>query len=454
MPNQLTGPNAAPLVSARTVFVQATTGSDTAGDGSSGHPWQTLARAWADRLTYGELRAVYTIQLLGVGPYTMPVMAASICGDGGYFILQGDSGAESTVFSGTFTGDISAFAVGSSAGLGADTYKGDCLKVTSGLLSGARVMIASHTNTSITVAYKDVWTTLGATINGDTYVINRPGTVINFVDPVSGQAEAGCYDWVGMLSTYMPRHFICNVSFTKTSSGQFRVTHAQVALVGVKSVVNLQVTEKSFCAHGSLINGSILGVGSNTASNLLVAWGYSTTAIVNVAGGSTVSGVMYRLGSMVVGSTSYDSWIFWGGRCEGTTLLSGGWIESFGAGGYLDVRATVNLGRSSTIRINNFGATWKFTVTSGDCFRVKEGSNLCLEGTTVISGGTSAPAGFGVNCSGGGRCWFTSASPTLTGGTLNADLKTTNIVQPNGFLAATGDMISDLGGSESIVRIA
>jgi hypothetical protein len=57
-----------PLIADRTVHVNSVTGNDTTGDGSSGLPWQTLARAWVDRLTYGDLRAVYTIQLHGVDP--------------------------------------------------------------------------------------------------------------------------------------------------------------------------------------------------------------------------------------------------------------------------------------------------------------------------------------------------------------------------------------------------
>jgi hypothetical protein len=442
-----TGSGAAtpPLTAARTVHVDSALGNDL-GDGSAALPFATLARAWAERLTYGELRAKLVIQLHGVGPYTMPVMGASVCGNGGYFILQGDAAAEVIAFSGTLTGNLAGFVVGSSAGLGVDTYKGDCIKITSGVLTGARVMIVSHTDTALTLAYTDVWTTLGATANGDTYTISRPGTVINLVDPASGQQDAGCFDWAGMFGTYLPRHIISNVTLTKTSSGQFRMVRSAVALVGIKAgAVGLQVTEKSFCAMGTIINGSILGVGADSDTNLLTAWGCSSTGNVIVSGGSTLSGVQYRAGGMTVGSSSStDELIVWGGRFDGATTLSGCWLETFGPGGYVDVRATITLSRLATYRVNNFAATWKFTVTAGDVFRVKEGSTLCIEGvTTKMSGGTSAAAGFAVNCAGGGRCWFQNCAPLLTGGTLNADLHTSNVTAANATLAANGNAVGN-----------
>lgn len=456
MGNQLTFSSLSPLTTARTVHIDSAAGSDTTGDGSAAHPWQTIAKGWADRLTYGELRAIYIMQLHGAGPYTMPIAGASVCGDNGFFLVLGDPAVDVTQATGTFTGDLNTttFIVGTSAGLGSDTQAGRWLYVTSGLCSGARVLIAANTDTSVTVSYRQFRATLGAIANGDTFTIKEPGTVLNFPAAVSGLFTPGTYDWVGgdaQGSAIVARHCFANLSFTGSIA---RFVRSCVGFCGVKSAAAVQIN-RSYVQFGVYQNGFIFGVGANSKTDVLSAWGCAFTAGVTVTGGSTVVAVAYASSSFFIGSASQsDVVVLAGGRFAAFTLSEGAWCEVLSSTSYVYVTGTVAVGKGCNLNLNT--ATWKFAVTSGSCLLLKAGAQA-YQSFASVSGGTTDVAGFGVSVLGGGKFWFVNTSPTLTGGTALADLRTTNAVAPNSVLASNGTAAgtaADAALGEVLARVA
>lgn len=460
----------APVVADRTVHVNSSTGNDTTGDGSSGAPWQTLARAWTDRLTYGELRAKYIVQLHGVGPYTMPVMGASICGDGGYFIVQGDSTVDVAIASGTFTGDLNTttYALPTSAGLGSDTLKTYFLEITSGNCSGVRTSIVTNTDTSISIPDRQWRTALGAVANGDTFRVFAPGTVINVPAIATGAPSSGSDSWLGGVllaigAIKVMRHIFYNVALTLT--GQLTFTESSIALVGVRTTGSsfvFMMFQRSRVALGHQPDPSLFLGGSPAANFKLFSYGLSLSdnAILEVGGSSSVMGSYYiGAGGLGLGYVSIgDEWICCGGRHDSAVSINGGRFEMYsGTYEYLHTTSLFSLLQRAQLFIGvGSGSKWVFAVTSGHCVQLTKGSFFGYGNfsTAGISGGTTDAAGYAINMlQGGGTVVIHGGAPVLTGGNGNGnDIKTTNLVRPNSFFAAAGDVMSDMGGAEVVLR--
>ena len=452
MPNQLTGPDQAPLASARTVFVQATTGNDATGDGSSAHPWQTLARAWADRLTYGELRAVYTIQLLGVGPFTMPVMGASVCGVGGAFIVQGDSTVDTIAISGTFTGDIASFVLPTSAGLGVDTQKGKFLWITSGACSGSRMTILSNTDTSITVSSSDFRTALGAIVNGDTFQIRVPGSVINVPAAASGQATPGCYDWIGGTTTQNNpplQHIFINISLT---GSLFKLQNAAVTMLGVASTAGALQAFESKLRIGGVPNSNFLGIGANSNTGMLTGYGISQTggsisigsiAALYIAG-------LYCTGAILIGSASLCDVCVWAGGRVDAAMQVAGRLETQGSYNTL-IRGTITAD-SGQILLN--AGTWAFNITSGQCLLARRGAHIIITTGITLSGNTTDAASVAMNAVSGSQIILVNRAPALTG-VGGADIKAEGSAAiANAALSANGLSTTDAATLAVVMRCA
>lgn len=550
MANQLVSPGLAPLTSARTVHLDAATGSDTTGDGSSAHPWQTLAKAWADRLTYGELRAVYTIQLHGVGPYTMPAFGASLCGDSGFFMIKGDPLVDVSIVTGTFTGDLNttSYAVGTSPGLAlglsgsaasittfvsstltltgltgmtasligsritlsgaasagnngsfaiasvisassitvtnvsgvasdansgaivwsvTDTLKTYFLEITSGNCTGVRTNIVINTDTSISIPDRSWQTSLGAIANGNTFRVFAPGTVIDCPVPAVGSLLTGPRNWVGGTlfestteQSRLVRHLFYNVTISLT--GRLAIVESEVAFVGVRTTgTSAILVSRSNVGLGAALDASYLVGGSPALNSKLTSYGLSisSTPLLLIGGQTVVQGSYYIGGATIVGTTSVaDNWISWGGRHDGGLTLNGARFEVFnGSTQYIHSTKTKTVTQRAALYIAvGSGGKWVEAVTSGNCFTVQKDSFLGYGSYSVsgISGGTSDPAGYAVQLDlAGGTVVIHGGAPVLTGGIVGNDFKTRNFIRPNAFFAAAGDVLSDLGGAEIVVRI-
>lgn len=454
----------APLLVARTIYVNSSTGNDSTGTGAIGAPWQTLARAWADRLFYGELRAKYTINLLGVGPYTMPVLEASACGDGGFLVIQGDPTVDVSIATGSFTGPIvaSTMTVPTSAGLGVDTLKAGFLEVTSGASVGCRLSIITNTDASIQVASNFGGGFVVA--NADTFRVYAPGTAINFPTASSGQPIPGVSNWTGSRSfgvAYLStaKHFLFNLLLTGAAASIYR---SNLGLVGVKSTLTstFSVLDKSYLWLGGLSNGFVLGVGADSSTGKLMNCGVVSTGTSTLLVGlvSSVFLTAYWVGSMVIGSFSIgDEVLCHGLRCPNQIAITSGRFDCLGIG---SLRMDKTSGTGGCFFLQG-GAQLKlvgsspslFANSSGSCIQVSQHSHVVLDNSGgLLTGGTSdATRAAIVLQQAGGRVLFIGAV-TLTGGTPGTDVKTTTLVQNNAFFAAAGDFISDVGGAEVVVR--
>jgi hypothetical protein len=454
------------LTVARTVHVDSATGNDTTGNGSSGAPFATLARAWAERLLYSELRAKFVVQLHGVGPYTMPVMGASVCGDGGYFQVFGDASVDIAVASGTFTGDLntSTYILPTSAGLGVNTLKNAFLEITSGNCAGVRSNIVVNTDNSITIPFRAWRTTLGAVANGDTFRAFQPGTVINCPAAAAGNICAGCYDWTGNAEFPLSypsggsyRHGFYNVQFTGT---QLTTRNAQVAFIGVRATLSILWWDQSKINAEGPSDGFPWGVGADAVTNKISSYGWIDTASTPLIGnGSLVSGVFCwknapNIGTGVAGE--YDVFEHKGGRYELGVTLVGGTFESSGGGNtYLLLQGTLSLAKAAKVSLIT-GSTVKvvFAVTAGSCLDLQEGSLVTCVVASGLSGGTTDAAGFGIRVRAGGGRVLLNGAFALTGGTLNADVKTAvNAAVPNSTFTAANVFINDMGGADLVARV-
>lgn len=462
MGNSLLYPALVPLLAARTVHCNSSTGSDTTGDGSSSRPWQTIAKAWADRLTYGELRAVYTAQLHGAGPYTMPVMGPSACNIGGAFVVLGDTASEIVSVSGTFTGDIntSTKVVGTSAGLGTpDTQKNLWLKITSGACVGVRCMVVSNTDTTITVNLTDWRSTIAAAIaNGDTFSIVSPGTEIAVPAAVSGQALPGAEGWSGGLgypngavTADSPlQHIFFNLLFTGANTLRFK--NAAVCLVGCKFTTSNLQFYRCQVALGVLANANALGIGANAKTDLLTGCGIACTANFLAAGVSLVNATgCFSGGSLTVGSASLgDEFVWSGGRLDAPVAIQAGKMETL-SGGITIVTKTITSALNGQLLLN--GGTWTFAVTSGSCLLAKDFGSIIHTGST-ISGGTTDAAGYGLQAISAGKILIVNKAPTLTG-TAGADIKAENTAAiANSALSANGQSTLDAATQAIVMRVA
>lgn len=443
------------LTSPRTVYVNASTGNDSAA-GTIGAPWQTLARAWADRQLYGELRATYTIQLQGVGPFTMPVMVGSVAGDNGFFCILGDPSVEVVLASGTFDGDITGYVVPTLAGLGeTDEWGGESIKILTGNCAGARVQLATNTDTSITVMAHTAWQLLGGTAPGDTFEVRQPGSeiVLEGTPPESG-ASAGPTNWIGGSTPFLfPRHILSNVKLT---GGSMLIANSTIALVGVRCEAGLITSLSQISCGLAPVLPSL--VGATEAS----AWGVQSTSLWESSGCQLGWGAVLIAGSGYFGGVSDpDAVTLSGARINAKLQLRSGTIMEASGSGYVDARKEILVGTNSTFDFFSFDQILTFTVTSGDCLRASSGGCILLDTTSApfggsISGGTSDSEGGGLGCNarGGGRINWVGQTPTLTGGNEGEDIAVSAIPTNNASLGSDGDGISDSGSLSVIARIA
>lgn len=453
-----TGSGAAtpPLTAARTIHVDSALGNDGTGDGSAARPYATLARAWAERLTYGELRAALTVQLHGVGPYTLTAMGASVCDVNGYFIIRGDDAADTVAVTSTFTGDLSTttFAVPATAGLGNDTHKGKFLVVTSGACNGMRALILSNTDTVIQLSEASVRSVFGAIVNGDTFQIRTPGTVINAPAVPTGTPPPGSLDWAGganpsgyLFGGSALRHMFVNVSFTG-SPIYFR--QSAIALLGCKSVASLNYYRSSV-SYGGIANSFVLGIGADAVTNLLAGYGVSTSGQTGTSNGNSIYIIaLYTTGLVFLGYGDYCIWN--GGRLDGQLFVTAGRFECF-ASGLTQVSKPMTVSNGGQMAIN--GGTWVFALTAGSCLDLQTGALVRLNTSPTVSGGTSDVAGYGVLARSGAKMCFQNRVPVLTGGTPGADLKAENTAAiALATLSANGQSTLDAATQAIIMRVA
>lgn len=446
------------LTADRTVYVNSATGSN-ANDGlTPGTAWQTLQFAWDDRQKYGELRATYTLNLLGAGPYSMPVMGSSVANvANGMMLFIGDT--PTVLASGTFTGDFAVNVLPTSAIGAVDAFKDAFVEVTSGNLAGAIFQLTANTGTSVTVANKQARATAALPVaNGDTFTIWRPTTVVDIPNTLAAGIYPGAYDWAGGGSNNYAQannaatHWFYRLRFSGIIGTALR---SSVGFMACYSAAAAWIWTQSNVQCGALSNGARFGT-ANTNNNRLYGAGLITGAGTTLIGAAVaIAGVLSLFGSF---STSAVS---------GTTALNhtGGRIDP-GAG-------TIDFGQQCLYFMGNVGNSWThfskgilasngasavlqgagiFAVTSGSCLRASRGA--IIRDDSTMTGGTTDAAGYGIDALNGGRVYVTNKAFVLTGGTANADVRTNAFTKANAYFAANGDALGDPAFGGCVARIS
>lgn len=439
-----------PLTVARTVFVNSATGNDN-NPGTSALPYQTWARALAERNKYSDLQNLFKIQLQGAGPYTYTPIIGSICsGANGFFFVEGDTAAETTHTTGTFTGDFVLMVIGTSAGLGVNTQQKRWVRVTSGACNGAEFEIIENTDTSITAATKTFRTTLGAIVNGDTFKIFTPGTTISVPGFTTNQffgMKGG-----GILA---PRHIFHGLRFTTTGPS---VQNSQVAFFTCKFEAGVSFLGSSEVCSTQAAALTVLGINAG----ILQSSGIVIQTQLNVQNaGTSFTGPVYNDSFTSVGT--FAQFNPTGGRFEqDITVGSYGFCQISGtgsaAGGYI-WNQFIDVQDGGRLNIVGSVGLARFSTTAGSCVRIRRNGECTWRSTAnAFTGGTTDAAGFGVDVTGGGRCIFSGITPSVTGGTGGRDLKTTAspLGVANATLNAVGTTVDALGSpfAETLSRAA
>lgn len=450
-----------PLVDARTVYVDSV-GGNNANDGlTPGSAWATLQFAWDDRSKYGELRAQYRCNLLGLGPYTMPIMGASVAdvGAGGMFVLAGDT--PTVLATGTFIADFVGSAIATSAGLGADTYKNAFVEVTSGALLGAIFQIASNADASITVANKKARTTAAVPIvAGTTFNIWKPTTAVNAPAVTVGNYP-GAYNWSGGgANNYTTANNSCaHWLFKLLLTGSVWTTYAsslgfigcQSSLATVSSFSTLQCGARAntgFLGTGNAANDRLYGCGLVSSGQLLLSASY----IVGVFGTTASIGTQSFFGASAL--------VHLGGRIDpgaGSTTI-GQQCSYFGSdvvNSWFHFSKGITAADQATVLLQGNGI---FAVISGSCLKASRGA--VIRDASAITGGTTDAAAFGVDAFNGGRVFIQNRLPVLTGGTAGADVRVNGLtdaapmIKPNAYFAVNGDAIGAPAFAACVARVS
>jgi hypothetical protein len=391
----------------------------------------------------------------------MPAFGASLCGANGFLVILGDPSVDVPVATGTFTGPLvtNTMVVPTSAGLGTDTLKGYFIEVTSGASTGFRNTILGNTDASITIASRLGGFTVAST---DAFRVYAPGTVLDCPAAASGQPSPGCSDWQGTRSfqTATPctsRHIFFNLQLTGTS---LAIQRSNVGFTGVRSALtsSFLVTDRALCWLGAITNSFFLGIGTDTATFRLTGCGFTSTGACGflVSQGSTCFATTYWVGTFTIGSASNSDEVFvCGFRCSNQVGISRGRFETFGSGILIMDKTTGGGGcfllMSGQLHLVGT-APCVFSQTSGHCIHLTQNAQVVLDNSGGLITGTAPAGSFALKLLQGGGRVITIGALALTGGTPGLDINTTNLTKASTFLAAAGDVISDVGGAEIVVR--
>jgi hypothetical protein len=381
----------------------------------------------------------------------------------------GDPAVDIAVAAGTFTGDLNTttYTLPTSAGLGVNTLKNAFLEITSGACVGVRSNIVLNTDASITIPFRAWRASLAVAVaSGDTFRVFQPGTVINFAAAATGTIAPGCYDWIGSAeyplsyaSGGVARHGFYNLQFSGT---QLSTRNAAVQLIGVRATLSIVWFDRSTISAGGPSNGATWGVGASAITNLISSYGLVDTASTFLIGNrSILAGVLCVKTSLNIGTEiagEGDIVLQKGGRYEGGITLTGGTFESNGGGNtYTYIQGTLTINKGGKLYLFTGTTTTSkavFAVTVGSCIDVADSSLVEIVTTGGLSGGTTDAAGYGIRLRAGGGSVLLNGAFTLTGGTLNADVKTAvAAATANSFFTAANIFINDMGGAGLVARI-
>jgi len=444
-----------------TYYVNASTGND-ANDGSIGAPWQSFTRAWDERNKYSVIKAKFMVQLIGAGPYILPVMGASLCGNGGYFIIRGDTAAEINAAggSGTFASTVNATTGQCTTSVlpATDSLRGQFIRITSGAAIGVVCQVQTHSTVGNTLNFIE-WSGGAGVIIGDSFQIFQPGTAITYGANAPTNWSGGFASAGNPFSP--PKHIFYNCQLSASLALACQINYTQCRQTGTLRASGCGMYFGASTGYGVVADyNTLFGLTGVTAANPLRGAGLSqTTAGGTLAfdGGCNVVGVIFTgsIAAMTIGSfSSTDTVVFTGCRLNSAvTVANGSYLEfnSAVSGHAQNIRAAITCTRNSKVRI--VSAQTSFVLTAGSCLVASYGGEIYIENSNV-NGGTSAAAGFGSDARNGGFIYWKNFAPTLTGGTAGQDLAVDGATAANATLSSTPLALLSTVTRSMVARVA
>lgn len=430
-----------PLFSARTVYVDSATGNDATGRGTAALPWATLGRAWSERQRYSVLRAKFTVQLIGVGPYEMPPMMGSQCEDEGFFVLRGDRAVEVLLATGTATGDMVGNTIPTSV-LVADAHRNEFLRFTSGVETEGIYQLNANAANSVTVANSWLRFDGAPIVNGDTFEIFRAGTQVQIsggfgfirMENLTGVSGAN------LFAEDVGRHVFYDLHFVSPDSSALELHGSQVTFSVCRCDLFVFAVGSSISC--GLLDSEVVGLtGPSSPSRDLILGAGFVAFYMQMVSGRLVGTLSWEAGCVLSGGYVYFAWC--GGIASGVATLYTAFLEGFGDFcDYLIEETIACVNAQAVCLFNASSGIWRFAVTSGPCIKVSNGGQLTVV-TSDVTGGTTDAAEAAIDVSGGGRALFRGVSPAITGGTPGSDLRTTNVpIAANAALAVNGSSVA------------
>ena len=428
-------------------YVDSAAGND-ANDGSPGAPWATLARAFEERNKWGDISALAVIHLLGAGPYLAPTMRSRTAG-AGMLQIRGDMAAKTVYATGTFTGVLTGFAFGVSAGLGANVHQGRFVRILTGAQAGVEFLLGEHTDNAMTVLDLRPFKSGKAPVSGDQFEIFVPATEIVLDNaPVIS-------DCVGGSITPYDNNQSPGLVFRHVTLSCSDIVYVSEAAVGFSTVrITKDLYFQGHTAIGKLGNygdPALFGVSSTNANAVLAAglfmdgpdWTY-----LEIDAGAVLMGTFVAPAPYVAyfgGATV----IVYGSATRNGYAANGGDTQFFGDKDCLNIH-NGSFYISTGARVTSY-AVAKFDIASWDCIYVYDARVSFLTGVYMIGPGTSDPTGMAVTVVVG----FVSISGSelpISGGTAGDDINVGSLGPMPKAALTVANPIADTPAQASMIR--
>ncbi|MDD3494087.1 MAG: hypothetical protein PHZ19_11395 [Candidatus Thermoplasmatota archaeon] len=296
--------------SSRTIYVDADSGSDTTGDGSSDAPFATYAKALSTVKNAIADGVTITILLSAASNQYVPATTGRLCIGSGKVVIQGELSAivDTTCTDGTATTIVKA-----QAGWEVNAYQHKLVKVSHGGTSDWRIIRSNTADTLTTIGRLSFTPT-----NGDGFIIYDWGTVFQASDfqllagrtqvincsicgPISIRAQ-GC--WLEMSYCSVVPTSAAGLSAVMTQMADGCRISINISVIKRNSVVNfaLRLSDYSYgsiAVARSYIGGTPLSTGTVmtiTGPGLFVVVNWGT--VVDGGTGTTGSGLVFERGAI------------------------------------------------------------------------------------------------------------------------------------------------------------
>jgi hypothetical protein len=418
-----------PLDQPLTIYVDSVAGNDF-NDGSVASPIKTLDKAMVIRHTYSVLKAVFTIQLVGVGPYLFPPIADSKADANlGRFIIDGDPNVI-VALTGTLTADFDAATSTLPITGGSAALENQFVEMTSGAANGFQFQIIAATATTLVIAtHQGVATYQPTGIKaGDGFRVWSPLSRLSWRSLTNGSGFHDCNTGspADILrttnTTSTPSHIVRRCIFQNSAGRGFQINNSDVGFFGVQMDLDLYAYNRSTVQCG-LMGRDISDILNAAKAGFWYGAGLIAQRRLEVMDWSKLTGVVNFLSVFILHVECVAQW--YGGNLASAGIIAiAGTLSPVTHLSAFRIQNKIQVARTGRVEIG-YGK-WVFACAT-PCLESYGYLGVQPDGTNcVVQGGSSAnPA---VQCLQKGVCWWIGAIG-LSGSPAGTDVRVDELVQ-------------------------